>query len=281
MTFLEQASKPTTDPPMLTIIGTPGVGKTSLGALFPKALFIQSEDGSAVFDSWPDELKPDMLPRLPRARGSKGKIELSTSARLDAYMDELIRSEHDYKTLVIDSITSLHRLFGHEITIRDGVKTVKEASGGYNNGPSEVSGMHAAFVHRCEQLRLVKGMAIVFLAHVGTRKIKNRPDQSSDFTVYTLDMEDISSSVYISQSDAVLYLTQDQVILGAEVDNRGKQTKMGRVMQTAQRRLITSGDGMSGFVDAKNRYEIPNLIAVEPMENPILDFIKFFKGEKS
>ena len=67
MSHLARAAKPKTKPPMITIVGTPGTGKTTLGAMFPNALMVMSEDGASVFDSWDEEAKPNVLPRLPKA----------------------------------------------------------------------------------------------------------------------------------------------------------------------------------------------------------------------
>ena len=55
MSHLARAAKPKTKPPMITIVGTPGTGKTTLGAMFPNALMVMSEDGASVFDSWDEE----------------------------------------------------------------------------------------------------------------------------------------------------------------------------------------------------------------------------------
>ena len=279
ITFLSKAVKPRIKPPMITIIGTPGVGKTSLGALFPNPVFLPTEDGAAVFDSWDNDKTPAFLPRVPRPTGGDKIITRSSIKRTNEYLDELLSSEHDYKTLVVDSITSLDRLFALELTILYDVKTVADASGGFHKGFAELASLHANFVYKCEVLRTTRQMGIVFLAHVGVQKLKNRPDQAADFTVYGLDMDTASAGVYVSQSDAVLYLTQEEVVLGAAYNDKDKQIKAGRVKQGNDRKLITSGDGMIGFVNAKNRFNMPTEISVGYMTNPILDCIKFYKGE--
>ena len=275
MGLLDRASKPAPKPPMLCIVGSPGTGKTTLGALFPGAIIVQAEYGAAVFENWDDDTQPAVLPRLP-----KSTPERSTRATLMQTMDELINTEHGYKTLVVDSVTSLQMLFEHEIALRDGVNTVADASGGFHKGFAEVASWHAEFVYKCEQLRAVKKMGVVFLAHSGIKKIRNRPDAAADYSVFSLDMDNQALSVYTSQCDAVLYLRKEEFVQGQETDRKGRTTKYGRLMQTGERKLVTTGDGTVGYINAKNRYGMPAELDVPHGENPIIPFIKFYTKEQ-
>jgi hypothetical protein len=279
MSHLARAAKPKTKPPMITIVGTPGTGKTTLGAMFPNALMVMSEDGASVFDSWDEESKPSVLPRLPKASKDEVGNLRSTRETLLSIMDELISTDHEFTTLVVDSITSLDMLFGHEIALRDGVNTVADASGGFHKGYAEVASWHAEFVYKCEQLRAVKRMGIVFLAHTGIKKIRNRPDAAADYSVFSMDMDNQALSIYTSQCDAVLYLVKEEFIQGSETNRKGQTTKLGRLVQTGERKLITTGDGQVGYINAKNRYNMPAEIPVEHGSNPILQYVKFYNSE--
>lgn len=261
---------------MLTIVGSPGAGKTTLGALFPGAIILPTEDGTAVFENWAADIQPTVLPRLPKSNETR-----SARATLIGIIDELISTDHEYKTLVIDSITTLGQLFEHEITLRDGVNTVADASGGFHKGYTEAASWHADVIYKCEQLRAVKKMAIVFLAHVGVKKIRNRPDAAADYSVFSLDMDNQALSVYVAQSDAVLYLKKEEFVAGQETNRKGQTTKFGRATQTGKRILVTTGDGQVGYLNAKNRYQMPAEIEVEEGVNPIPQFIKFYSGEKA
>ena len=279
MSFLAKAAKPKSKPPMITIVGTPGAGKTTLGAMFPNALLVMSEDGASVFESWDDDAKPSVLPRLPKASKDEVGNLRSTRETLLSIMDELISTDHGFTTLVVDSITSLDMLFGHEIALRDCVNTVADASGGFHKGYAEVASWHAEFVYKCEQLRAVKRMGIVFLAHTGIKKIRNRPDAAADYSVFSMDMDSQALSIYTSQCDAVLYLVKEEFIQGSETNRKGQTTKLGRLVQTGERKLITTGDGQVGYINAKNRYNMPAEIPVEHGSNPILQYVKFYNSE--
>ena len=217
MSILAKAKKPDHKAPIITIVGSPGTGKTTLGAMFPGALILPTEDGTSVFENWDADAQPDVLPRLPKAaKDAAGNITRSPRSTLNAIMDELITTEHSYKTLVVDSITTLAKLLEDEIALRDGVGTVADAAGGFHKGYTEVASWHSDFVYRCEQLRAVKKMAVVFLAHPGVKKIRNRPDAAADYSVFSLDMDAQALSVYVSQSDAVLYLKKEEFVVGSE-----------------------------------------------------------------
>lgn len=272
---LSMIQKPQPSAPIITLVGTPGVGKTTLAALFPSPVFIQAEEITGVFDDWSEESKPDSFPVLKRA---DAKRKTSTKEDLLSQLRALITEDHNYKTLVIDSITSMHALFEHEVCENYGVDNVGAAAGGYNKGYLVVAEMHAEIINACKYLRSSKGMSIVYLAHAGIKKMKNRPD-SDEYTVYTLDMHETSVPGYINLSDAVIYIRNEEFVKGTETDKKGQVTKFGKVVQTGQRVLVTSGDGRVGYVNAKNRYNLEPEISFDKGENPLLSEIKYYANQ--
>ena len=267
MSYLAAAKKVAPKPPIITIVGAPGTGKSTLGALFPNPVFVQAEDGSSVFENWEEDAQPTLLQPLPK----KDAYET-----LKSQLRELATADHDFKTLVIDATTSMSRLFEAEIATRDGVATVADAAGGFHKGFAELALWHAEVIYMCTVLRQRKNMAIVFLAHQGIEKIKTRPDDASQYAVFTLDMHKDSASMYVSQSDAVIYIKHDEFVTGQETNKKGQVTRYGRLVQSGDRKLITSGDGMMGYVSAKNRYGMDNEIPLPLGVNPILSYVKFF-----
>lgn len=278
MSFLAQAVKPAQQPkaPIITVIGSPGAGKTSFAGTFPNPIFIQAEDAGTVFESWSNEVQPTMLPILPKATK-----QVSTFDTLIAQLRELATAEHDFKSLVVDSITALNSKLEHELCVKYDVATVADAAGGYHKGFLELASKHAEFMSACEVLRNRKGMTIVLLGHTGVQKIKNSPDQGAEYSVYSLDMHQASASVFISNSDAVFYIKKEEFITGAETNRKGQTTKYGRSMQTGQRLLVTSGDGLLGYVSAKSRYPMPSEIPLPLGENPVQAYIPFFNQTKT
>lgn len=271
---LSQLTKPLSKPPQITIVAAPGAGKTTLGALFPNPIFIQAEEGMSVFETWAEELRPVIFPALPR---SNKKEKISTKDALLDQLRSLAQQEHDFKTLVIDSVTSLHSLFEHEVCEDYEVDNVADAAGGFHKGYLVVKEMHSEIKTACDYLRNKKGMTVIFLAHSGVQKIKNRPD-AEEYSVYSLDMHKDSVPVYVNLVDAVLYLRQEEFVKGGATDKKGITKKLGKVVQTGDRILVTSGDGRIGYVNAKNRYDLDSEIPMPIGANPLLDLIPYFKS---
>lgn len=277
MSILAAAKKAQPKPPIITIIASPGAGKSTLGALFPRPIFIQAEDGSSVFENWDEDAQPALLEALPKARkDSAGNLTQSPYETIKTQLRALLTEDHDYKTVVFDAVTSMSRLLEAEIALRDGVNTVADAAGGFHKGFIELAQWHNEIMYMCTVLRAKKNMAVVFLGHLGTEKVKNRPDDAAQYNVYSLDMHKDSAAIYISQSDAVIYIKNQEFVTGQETNRKGQVTKYGRAVQTGERILVTSGDGMMGFVSAKNRYGMDNEIPLPLGTNPILPFIKHF-----
>jgi hypothetical protein len=269
--------KPISKPPIITLVGLAGTGKTTLAAMFPNPVFIQAEESGAVFDSWPEESKPDLFPLLPTAKGhptKRGMLEVSTREAIKAQIKHLIVDQHNYKTLIIDSASALHRMLEHELCVRDKVDNVADACGGFHKGYIALSDWHGEIMNGLNMLRN-RGMAVIILAHTGIQRLKNRPDED-DYTVYSLDMNDKSVPVYVNFSDAVIYIAKSEFVKGKETNNKGVVTKWGKIVQTGERKLITTGDGKIGFVHAKTRYNMPAEIPFNQGENPLLQYISFF-----
>ena len=269
MSLLQKASKPTGyDAPLLTIVASGGVGKTTMAGLFKNTLIVALEDGATVFEDWEEDVKPTIL-------------DLSSSKDIQTDLKNLIvelgTTEHNFKTIVYDTVTTLNLMYEEKICKDYDVKTVGEASGGYHKGYDEVASWHRKFLEWSRYLADNKGIPSIFLAHSDIIRMKNSPDESSEYAVYGIGMHKKSSVLYKNFSDGVYYLTKEKFILGAEVNKKtGATTKFGRATESGNRVLITSGDGRTGYIDAKDRYSLEPEIAVPHGTNPLLTQIKFF-----
>lgn len=277
MSYLEQASKPTVQAPVLTVVGFPGVGKTSLAALFPNPIIVQSENAASVFETWSEESKPTLFPEIP---APSAKAKSKPSETLLAQLRELATAEHDFKTVVVDAVTTLNTLFENEVIEFDGngATNIGEAAGGFGKGYLAVAALHSKVRNACEHLRR-KGIAVIFLAHSGIAKVKNRPDVEA-YSTWSLDMHEASRKIYVATSDAVLYLKSKEFVMGGDKDKKGNVKAYGKVTSTGERVLIAASEGTIGYVDAKNRYNFPEEIEVNKGENPLLELIPFFNVKK-
>lgn len=276
MSYLSKVTKAAPQAPVITIVGFPGVGKSTLAALFPSPIFVQAENATSVFETWPEDKQPAFFPELPQPRAERS---VKASDTLLEQLRELATAEHGFKTVVIDAITTLNMLLEQEVVEFDsaGAANIGEAAGGFGKGWLQVAALHAKIRNACEHLRK-KGMAVVFLAHSGVAKVKNRPDTEA-YSTWSLDMHEASRKIYVATSDAVLYLKAKEFVIGHQENKKGQTTQLGKVRSTGERVLINSSEGTVGYVDAKNRYQMPQEIDVELGENPILQYIPFFNKE--
>lgn len=274
MSHLQSATKAKPQAPVLTIVGFPGVGKSTLGALFPSPIFVQAENATSVFETWPEEKQPSFFPELP---APNAKRAVRPSETLLAQLRELATEDHPFKTVVIDAVTTLNMLFEQEVIEHDSnpeCNNIGEAAGGFGKGYLAVAALHAKVRHACEHLRK-RGIAVVFLAHSGIAKVKNRPDVEP-YATWSLDMHEASRKIYVATSDAVLYLKSKEFVMGSDKDKKGQIKSYGKVTNTGERVLIAASEGTIGYVDAKNRYQIPVELDVPYGENPILQYVPFF-----
>ena len=247
MSTLDTIEKPKDRPVICTITGDAGTGKTSLAATFPTPIFIRAEDG---MQSIPEESRPDAFPVIKNPEQLWGQL------------GALIKEDHKYKTLVIDSVTALERLFMQAVIDSDPKmpRSINQALGGYGAGVSAVGSMHQR-VRKAAGMLNDKGMNIVFIAHAETENIE-LPD-SDPYTRYNLRIGKKSVASYIDEVDLVGFLKLETITMG---DGERK-----KAVSDGTRLLVCYSTAANV---SKNRYDITQDIVVERGKNPLVNYIK-------
>lgn len=253
-------SKPKDSTPMITLTGDPGIGKTSLAATFHKPIFIQAEAGMA---SIPDELKPKSFERTTSAFPAGG-VKKDDFSNLQRQLAAVLNANHDYKTLVIDSITSLARLMEKEIIEEEpdkSKKTMGKAHGSYGKA-YKILGERLAEIHEtCEKIRDERGMTIVFIAHSDTETYD--PPDGEPFSRHTLRLNKAVKGPFIDGVDILAYMTIDMY-------TKGEKGEKKKAVTTGQRLIRCTTNASS---DAKNRYHIKSDIPVIEGVNPFFEYV--------
>lgn len=248
MSLLDTVKKPEDRPVIATVTGDAGIGKTTLAATFPKPIFIRAEDG---MQSIPEDVRPDAFPVIQSVDD------------LWEQLNALIKEEHDYKTLVIDSCTQLETMFAQYIVETDPKKpkSLNQAMGGYGAGPKAVGALHGRVRKAAGILNAKRGMHVIFICHSDVTIIE-LPD-SDPYTRYDLRLSKHSMSHYVDNVDLVTYLKEQMFTKG---DGERK-----KAISTGQRLAVchTSAANVS-----KNRYGITEELSVEQGKNPFTQFIK-------
>lgn len=126
---LKALSKPKGDRPLImTFFGEAGTGKTTLAAMMPKPVFIRTEDGT--------------MSLMGNDEVSLFDVATTTKDVLDQ-IEALATQEHDFKTVVLDSITQLATMIEAEIVAADPkAKSINQAGGGYGAGYAAAAEKH-------------------------------------------------------------------------------------------------------------------------------------------
>lgn len=252
MSILDQAEQPADRAIICTVTGDAGVGKTRLAATFPKPVFIRAEDG---MQSIPMESRPDALPIVQDVD------------QLWQQFKALVQEEHSYKTVVIDSVTALERMFTAYVVESDPKKpkSINQALGGYGAGLQAVSSMHQR-VRKAAGMLNTQGIHVVFIAHADTTTVE-LPDQDP-YTRYDLRLGKRSVAPYVDDVDLVGYMKLETHTMG---DGEKK-----KAISDGTRLLVayTTAANVS-----KNRYGITEDLAVPEGTNPLAQFVPTLKGE--
>lgn len=253
MSVLSSISKPADLPVIATILGDAGLGKTSLAATFPKPIVIRGEDG---LQSIPDAQRPDAFPLV------------ETPNDLWAQLTGLITEDHGYKTLVVDSVTALERIFAQHIVDNDPKKpvTINQALGGYGNGLAAVAAMHQRLRKAAGILRDKKGMHVVFIAHAETETLS--PPDGEDYTRFNLRLGKRSVAPYTDDVDLVAFVK-------LETFTKGDGDKL-KAISTGDRVIVAHATASNV---SKNRYGIEEEISFPKGINPFAAIIPSLNKE--
>jgi hypothetical protein len=248
MSTLSTISKPEDRPVIATILGDAGLGKTSLSNTFPNPIFIRAEDG---LQSIPIDQRPDAFPLIDDVD------------QLWEQLSALIKEDHDYKTVVIDSVTALERMFIDRVVSDDlkNAKSINQAMGGYGAGLTAVGALHGRLRKACGILNAKKGMHIVFIAHADTETI-DLPDKDP-YTRYSLRLGKKSQAPYIDDVDLVGFLK-----LASFTTGDGNKKK---VISDGSRLLSVTATASNV---SKNRFGINQDLQIELNKNPLTDYVK-------
>lgn len=247
MSLISQIKKPEARPPIITIGGNAGTGKSSLAATFPKPVFLRAEDGVGRISR--EVETPDAF---PAARNADDVFEQLLA---------LLNEDHDYKTLVVDSVTALDVLFTDKIVKESGKNNIAQAYGGHGAGYNALVNMHGRVRKAAGLLNERKGMTVIFIAHADLEDVK-LPDVE-DYARYTIAMYRKAKTHYVDNVDFVGYVRLKAFLSGDDGERK-------RVRDTGDRELVCHATAASV---SKNGYGITEPLDFEEGANPLAPYL--------
>lgn len=237
--------------PIITIAGSAGRGKTTFGSTFPNPVLIRVEDGSASV--------PDM-PALPLCKTYEEVVE---------QLALLVKEDHDFKTVVIDSVTKLDE-YAEQYAVRihnaQGNSAVAIGDISWGIGYTMLQSAHKRIRSAANVLR-EKGIGTVFIAHTKYTEIK-QPD-GDNYMRLSLDMNKKATDYYLNDVDLVGYLDLDKNIVKS--DSNSKAAVDNKVSTVKNRRILYVTE--SAARDTKNRFGLTKDFTVAKGENPLLEIL--------
>lgn len=233
--------------PRVVLYGRPGWGKTTWAATAPKPVFLLTEDGLA-------SVKPTPM-HTPLCR---------TYREVWEWVNALRTEDHDYNTLVLDSLDGLEPLMTQFVAEQDGKTAEDFALGrgnfGYGKGELRLADEMRTFLDLLNKLREDKKMALILLGHDKVKRF-DAPDSES-FDRYQPSLPDKVGKVVQAWSDVTAF---GLYRVSTTKEQSGKVRAVG-----AGERIVATDDSSPSRV-AKNRYSLPSVISISSPPPPILD----------
>jgi hypothetical protein len=246
MKLMKHITRGLSSPPRRVLVyGPHGIGKTTFGAMAERPVFIQTEDGLAGIDT-------DRFPLAARLGDVTGALA------------ELRSEQHDYRTVVVDSLDWLERLIHAEVCQKRSVESIEDI--GYGKGYVFALPMWREVLGSLDALRNERDMEVILVAHAQIEKFANPETETYDR--YAPRLQKLASALVQEWCDEVLFATYR---VHTRTATEGFDRKRVQAIGTGERVLRTTE--RPAHV-AKNRLALPDEI---PLDHRV--FAAYVRGE--
>lgn len=231
-------------PPYLVIYGPPGAGKSTVASKAPKPIFIQTERGL-------DQITVDRLPIPKDFRELWDQI-----VALDS-------EEHDYETIVVDTLDAVELLIWQRVCQEGKCKSIEDYAGGYGKGFTRAREIFTGLLNKLSEMS--ERFTVVLICHSHVKTISD-PMLGTAYDTHKMRLQDKSVEIVRQVVDGILFVQLDMTI---QKDN--PKARKGRGIVSGDRYFWTQP---STGIEAKNRWNLPNPLEFswEALEQAINDF---------
>lgn len=224
----------TPKPPRLLVHGVAGVGKTTFAAEANHPVFVQTEDGLGTLSS----------AHFPLSRTFEEVIEALVA---------LYTEDHDFRTVVIDSVDWLEPLLWAKACRDNGWNSIEDA--GYGKGYIAALNLWRQYIDGLNALRDDRGMTVIQIAHTDIKRFDS--PEHDPYDRYVIKLHARAAALLQEHSDVVLFANYRISTVKADV---GFNKKINRALGSGERVLYTAE--RPAFL-AKNRYGLPETLPLD------------------
>lgn len=197
------------------VYGPPGIGKSTIGANMPSPFFIQTEDGAEHLDV----------------------TTLGVAGSYDAVLQQvyaLINEEHNFSSLVLDSIDWLERLLFSHVAKMAGMKSIADIP--YGAGYSTAEEKCEEFLKLLMRANEERSMMIMIIAHAKIERFNDPHHEPYDR--YSPDLHKKIGPMVVEWCSDVLFANYKTYTSEQDV---GFNKKRVRAINSNERVLFTTG----------------------------------------
>lgn len=213
-------------PPRIFIYGTEGVGKSTFAAGAPGAIFIQTEDGQGALD----------VARFPM---------IESIDQIREALGTLYSGDHEFGTVVLDSVDWLETIVAHEIETKFDAKELA-----YGKAAIKQAEIWQELLGGFNALRNDRNMSVILIGHSQIKRFDS--PETEPYDRYSPKLQERSNALVREWADAVLFANYKTVVKKSEV---GFNKEVARGITTGERLLFTTE---KPAYMAKNRYAFPD-----------------------
>lgn len=240
MSILERVTTETKkEPPRLVVYGPPKVGKSTFCSEAPNALTIALEKGTKNI-------------KTAKIDGVENYVEFGM------LVNELLNTEHEYKTLVIDNITWLQNLIHKRVCEEDGVTSIEKVQKGFGKGYKVAAEKFMFLLTQLDRLVEEKNMAVVFVGH--STVVDYVDTLGQDYKRQMIECHKDIAGLLEKWSDGILFATKR---VFTRTEDKGFGNSQTKAAGGDERILIC--DNAPGAL-ACNRYGLPSEIPLKWQE---------------
>lgn len=204
--------------PRIVLLGVEKVGKSTFAAGAESPIFIPTKGEQGT-----DELD---VAKFPTASSYADVIEA---------LGVLYQSDHPYKTVIIDSASTLEPMLWDETCKRNAADSIEKVGGGYGKGYTEALKQWRELMDGLDALRMDKGMASILIGHVVASEF-NDPE-ADPYTTYSFDINKKAAAAINRWADCILFANFKKAIV--QKTDAGFNKSNARAVGTGQRTLYT------------------------------------------